>query len=207
MRRHAIAILAGTILLSAACDKAPEKEDAEAAEAGRAPGDYFTVRAGPVANAKLGALSGNFQLLKVAAANGIPSSGLGGACIVFAPADLGLAELAAKSCSSNQDCQGSSASAAYCDIKTRSCWARPASDPTGAKTCNRPVAMTPTTLNPVPATPVDAGSLGVRAGAKARVVACLNKGGPPWPTPRPPCGQIDSPDRIEVMGPVATVQP
>ena len=171
---------------------------------GAAPDDRYTVRAGPVASAKIDALSGSFQLLKSGAPDAIPSSGMGGACLVFAAADLGYAKMAAMQCQSNQQCYtGEGESAAYCDLDKK-CWARPGTDPLGAKTCNRPVAMSPAVLNPVPRQPVDAGALAVKAGTKVRVVACLNKGFPPFAS-GPPCGKKDSPDRIEVLGPLATV--
>jgi hypothetical protein len=179
--------------------------------------DHYTVRAGPVANAKISALAGTFQMLKVAAPNGIPSNGRGGACLVFAAADLGLSEMAGTSCTKNSDCEstqngndGKPASAYYCDGQTKSCWARPGSDLSGAETCNRPITMTAAALNPVPSTtagPADAGTLGVKPGAKVRVLACVQATGAIPGLTGTGCGSIDGTDRIEVMGPVATIKP
>lgn len=206
--RLTISAFCATALL-AACNNAPRGErDADQNAGGQSAAaeatDYFTVRPGTVSNARITALAGEFQMLKVAAANGIPSSGMGGACLVVAAVDMGLQN---RSCTTNQQCQDPGAAAAYCETKTNSCWVRPKADPRGDKTCNRPVTMTPTTLNPVPKQPVDATPLGVKPGAKVRVVACLNTGGPPFPNNRPPCSLVDSADRIEEFGPVATVKP
>jgi len=192
-------------LALAACGGNPPGADENASGNAVAAADYYTVRAGPVADARIDALSGTFQMLKVSAANGIPSNGRGGACLVFAAGDLpGLDQIANKRCETNAQCQDANASAAYCDAQTHSCWVRPKKDPSGSQTCNRPITMTPTTLNPVPANPVDASPLDVKPGAKVRVVACLNKlGASPQLTG---CGSIDGADRIEVFGPVATVK-
>jgi hypothetical protein len=224
MRQFTIGILCGAAFFAlTSCNKSPQGQASEPANAGGeaspAATDYFTVRAGPVANAKVTALSGTFQMLKVSAAQGIPSNGVGGACIVFAAADLGYPVMASRSCTTNLSCQtgengndGKPASAFYCHQATHTCWARPGSDPFGNATCNRPITMTPAVLNPVPpdppgAGPVDATKLGIKPGAKTRVVACLNKGQPPYPPPGPGCRQIDSNDRIEDFGPIATVKP
>ena len=204
MRSPFIHSLTFAALLLAGCGGNPPADNATGNEA--APEDRFTVRAGPVANAQIGALSGTFQMLKSGAPDAIPSSGMGGACLVFDPAALGYTRMAAMQCTTNKDCSDTGeGSAGYCD-PDRKCWARPKGDLDGGKTCNRPLQMTAATLNPVPKQPVDAASLDVKAGTKVRVVACLNKGGPPFPPPRPPCGLPVSDDRIELFGPVATVR-
>lgn len=170
------------------------------------PADRFTVRAGPVSNAQLASLEATFQMLKSGAPDAIPSSGTGGACLVFPAADLGYPRMAAKTCTTNQQCYtGEGERAAYC-ASDNTCWARPRLDIYGQFTCNRPITMTPATLNPVPKRPLDAGVLDVKAGARVRVVACLNKGSPPWPDNKAPCAYPDHADRIDVMGPVATVR-
>ena len=212
MRHIVIAALCGATILANGCSsekKAADNGPAANIEASaNAATDYYKVRAGPVPNAKLNALSATFQLLKVSEAEGIPSDGHGGACLIFAAADLGYSKMAATQCHTNLECNTHEGeSAAYCDTQTNSCWARPGSDPSGAKTCNRPIQMSPNVLNPVPVQPVDAGALGIKAGANVRVVACLNKGAGPYPGGDPPCKKIDSADRMEVMGVPAKIHP
>jgi hypothetical protein len=236
MRQFTIGILcSATFLAATACDKSPESQAPEAINAGgevaAAADEYFTVRAGPVANAKISALAGTFQMLRVAAANGIPSNGRGGACLVFPAPDLGFTEMAKAVCHSNADCSRAPPAGAtgadkgsyapdpsnpthrehrfgYCDVGSNVCWSRPIGPIADAALCNRPITMSPTVVNPVPADPpgpANAASLGITPGAKVRVVACINKlGANPGVTG---CGSIPGPDRIEVMGPVATVKP
>lgn len=200
MRQLAVGFLGSVSILGAIAWSAASHEQSQ---------QYFTVRAGPVPNARISALSGTFQMLKAGPGKGIPSSGVGGACLVFSAADLpDLSDIAAKKCSANHECQSEHASAGYCDGKAHSCWMRPKSDVSGSATCNRPIAMTAAVLNRVPAAhPANVGLLGVKPGARVRVVACLNKGAPPFPNKKAPCALIDSADRVEVMGPVATVHP
>ena len=169
--------------------------------------EYFTVRAGPVANAKISALSGDFQVLKVGPGNGIPSPQLGGACLIFDPGDLGLTELASRRCDANSQCQGGGASAGYCDGQTHSCWARPIGDPLGAGLCNKGKVFEAHVVNSAPVGPIDVAQYGVRPGAKARVVACLNKTGFVPGLNGTGCPSIDGPDRVEVLGPIAIVKP
>jgi hypothetical protein len=236
MRQLIIGFLCTAALLATTCNRNPAPDAVNAAgNAAGDSGDYFTVRAGPVANDKIAALSGNFQMLKVSAAHGIPSDGRGGACLIFPAADLGFTEMAKIVCHSNKHCspyapappdatgpdKGSYLPPSdpthrenrygYCEQSSNVCWSKPIAPAGGPPVeppfCNRPIQMAPNTLNPVPNTPVDAGLYGVKPGAKVRVVACLNKGTPPYPPPGAPCGQVDSADRIEVMGPVATVKP
>lgn len=110
----------------------------------------------------------------------------------------------------------------YCDTQNNQCWSKPlalpagpsAPPPTEPPVCNRPIKMTAGTVNAVPkkppptpgpgATPVDV-SEWVKIGAKTRVVACLNGGSPPWPGGKPPCAELVSANRIEVMGNSATL--
>lgn len=202
MRQLIAVALAGAVLLTTACNKSnPENGAANVIESKAAAQlDTYTVRPGPIPNAKLAALAGTFQLLKVSGPDAIPSDGHGGACLVV-PAN-------APTCSKNSDCPSSNGIAGYCDTeKTHTCWATPSGDPGGVKSCNRPILMYPNVLNPVPVQPVDAASIGIKVGDKVRVVACLNKGAPPYPGGVAPCKKIDSPDRIEVMGETATVKP
>ena len=202
--RATVTLCASLAILLAACSG--NREGDNAGGSGGAPEDRFTVRAGPVSNAQLASLEGTFQMLRSGAPDAIPSSGTGGACLVFAAADLGYPRMAAKQCTTNQQCYtGEGERAAYC-ASDNTCWARPRLDVYGQFTCNRPITMTPAALNPVPRQPVDAGVLEVKAGAKVRVVACLNKGAPPWPNNKAPCAHRDHAGRIEVLGPVATVR-
>jgi hypothetical protein len=229
MRQFTVGLLAGSILLSTACSKNPG-ENASSTEGARsaAAQDYFTVRAGPVANAKINALAGTFQMLKVGQGNGIPSDGKGGACLAFRAADLGFTEMAKAVCHSNSDCSheappGTTGDEAfsyapdpgnpahrenrygYCDQSSNQCWSKPIVNGGNEKVCNRPITMTPTTLNPVPKDPIDVTQLNVSSKGQVRVVACINKGTAPYPGGRPPCSKVVSPDRIEVMGPSANV--
>lgn len=215
MRRLAIGILCGTAFLASSCSQPSDNQTPEAANAGgevAAAAEYFTVRAGPVSNAKISALSGNFQILKVAAPNGIPSDRRGGACFVFGAADLGYAKMATKSCTKNADCYtGEGESAAYCHTETRTCWAKPSANDAANKLCNKGKIFPTNDLNPIPAdAPAGSGPIDVsewvKPGAKVRVVACVGKPWSPPPPPLPPCGRVDTPDRIEVMGPVATIK-
>ena len=221
MRQFCLGILCSAAFLATACNKssdnqAPADLNAGGEQGAAAADEYFTVRAGPVANAKISALAGNFQMLKVAAAIGIPSKGSGGACLTFAAADLGFAKMATTKCTTNTDCytrengnDGMPASAAYCDAPTRSCWAKPKSQGAANALCNKGKIFPASKLNPVPDPPDGSGQIDVskwvKPGAKVRVVACVQK--PYTGPPPPPCGQVESADRIEVLGPVATVKP
>lgn len=193
-------------LLLAACSGNPP-DAAENASGNQAAADeYFTVRAGAVTDALADSVSGNFQLQRTGAPRGIPSDGLGGACLVFAAADLGYPQMAAKQCQTNAQCSTPGESIyGYCD--GGSCWSRPKEDPTGSKTCNRPLAMTPGDLNPVPRQPVDAAALGVKPGAKVRVLACLNKRGfVPGPAPNGTGCAGTGVDALHDWGTIATVR-
>lgn len=196
-----------TLSLAACSGNAPDS--AQNASGNQAAGEeYFTVRAGAVTDARAVAVSGNFQVQRTGAPRGIPSDGLGGACLVFAAGDVGYQQLADKQCQSNLDCSIPGENVyGYCDSGTGSCWARPRNDLAGAKTCNRPLAMTPAVLNPVPRQPVDAGALGVRPGAKVRVLACLNKRGfVPGPAPAGTGCAGTGVDALHDWGTAATVR-
>lgn len=207
MRQLLFTSLSLATLLLAACGEGPGGDAAENAS-GNAAGvqQFFTVRAGAVNNARLDSLSGTFQLQRTGPPQGIPSDGLGGACLVFPAADLGYPQMAAKQCQANSDCSTPGENLiGYCN--EGSCWSRPKNDPTGSKTCNRPVAMTPGTLNPVPRQPVDAGALAVKAGAKVRVLACLNKRGfVPGPAPNGTGCAGTGADALHDWGTTATVR-
>lgn len=164
----------------------------------------YTVRAGPVANAQAGALAGTFQLLETGGPGSIPSTRVGGACLVFPAADLGFSQMAAKQCGKNSDCGTSENPVGYCDVDTKRCWSRPNQPNARPALCNVGITLNPAELNDVPAQPVDVAQFNVAPGAKVRVVACINKtGANPAQTG---CGSADGPDRIEVMGPIATIR-
>ena len=235
MRRFLIGIACSVAFLTSGCGGPPDEQSSPDVNAGgeraaAAAQDFFTVRPGPVDNAKLSALAGTFQMLKVSAANGIPSDGRGGACLVFLASELGFTKMAEKVCQSNGDCSVAPPPGAtgqekgsyapnpnnpshrenrygYCDQTSNKCWSRPIGLPADAALCNRPMQMSPAVLNPVPVRPADASVHGIKAGMKVRVVACLNKGSPPYPPPGPGCAQIDSNDRIEEFGPERTILP
>ena len=210
MRRIQFGLLCGAAILLAACSSKTDDSTNVGAESA-AEQDYFTVRAGPVSPGEIGSVGGNFQMLKVSAANGIPSDGVGGACLVFAAADLGFPQMAAKSCTKHEDCtigetgnDGMAASAAYCDGKTHSCWAKPKAANAGNALCNRPITMTPTVLNAVPKQPVDVRTFKVKPGAKVRVVACLNKSD--IDVTKTGCASTTPTDAVYDLGPVATLR-
>lgn len=222
-----IPLLVGSaaILAIAGCNKPPQNEAAETLNAtGKAvpaATAYYTVTADDITNAKLTAVSGTFQMLAATAATGIQSSGSGGACLVFTAKDLGFSTMDGKKCTSNTDCSNPPTSPAddpvsytppgadhpenrfgYCDTKNKQCWSKPIEG--NDAVCNRPLTMTAGTVNPVPkAGPIDV-SKWVKQGAKVRTVTCLNKGSPPFPG-KPPCAEVVSADRIEVMGKPATL--
>ena len=202
MRQSSSSLIVAVLLSAAACS-GPRSDQANENASGQAE-EYFTVRAGPIANAQVAAVDGTFQMLKVGAGNGIPSTGRGGACIVFDPADLGFAEMAGKQCTTNKSCDTNETSGfAYCDTRTAKCWVKLEGAP-GEALCNRPITMTATTINHVPKQPTPATDSKVKPGTKARVVACLNKTGANIPVDG--CGSVDGTERIEVMGPVATLR-
>ena len=208
MRRMIFGIVCIASLATAACNKPPEKaapEGANVAGEAAASDDLYTVNAGPVANANVGSLSGWFKMLK-APAQGIPSDRLGGACLVFAAADLGFTKMAAKSCTKNSDCYtGEGESAGYCDGKTHACWAKPSTFDAANALCDKGKVFPLNVQNPIPVTPIDA-SKWVKPGAKVRVTACINKKGfVPGPNGTG-CPTKDGTDRIEELGPIATVK-
>lgn len=202
MRRIASSLIVAALMTAAGCGGPPSDQANE--NAGGPTEEYYTVRAGPIADARIDAVDGTFQMLKVGAGNGIPSAGRGGACIAFDPADLGFTEMAAKQCTTNASCDTEETKGfAYCDTQTAKCWVKLEGAP-GEALCNRPITMTATTINHVPKQPTPASDPKVKPGTKARVVACLNKSGA---DPRVSgCGSVDGTDRIEVLGPVATLR-
>jgi hypothetical protein len=196
-----VLILLPAILL-AGCGGSAESDRNAQAQPDRE--QRYTIRAGPVPDARIGALSGTYQLLATADPSGIPSNRSGGACLVFPAADLDFPLMAAVQCSNNQSCTTTENPNGYCDVPARTCWSRPNRPDARGKLCNTGLILNPNDLNPVPAVAVDAASLGLRPGARVRVIACLNKlGADPVGTG---CRSKDGPDRIEVMGPVATLR-
>lgn len=180
--RAFVLFTAGAAMFLAGCS-GNRGDEADGNANGSAAGseEYYTIRAGTVTAAVASALSGNFQLQRTGAPRGVASNGNGGACLVFASADV-QPQMPAQ-CRTNAECKvpGQNVSG-YCDAgtggeETGTCWARPPGDLPGLKTCNRGVMTTQGALNPVPAQPVDVATLGVRPGAKVRVLACLNKQG------------------------------
>jgi hypothetical protein len=204
MRQILVGIFASAALLTTAgCSKNEPNNAAEnvTANLSAAAQDYFKILALPVKSTSAKALQGEFMIVPASATDGIPSVRVAGGCLIFNPADIGLSELAGRSCNTNAQCQGGGASAGYCDGQTHSCWARPAWDPAGAQLCNKGKVFAANVHNLAPAMPLDV-SANIKPGTRVRVDACLNK----TFTSSPPCKEIDSPDRIEVMGPVAKVQ-
>lgn len=201
MRPLLLPSLGFATLLLAGCSGDPNGDNASGNAA--APEDRFTVRAGPVANAQLDALSGTFQVLKSGSPDAIPSALIGGACLAFPAADLGFTQMAAKQCSKNSDCSTPGENEfGYCDTQAGTCWARPAGPAARAAFCDTGKVRTLNDINSVPVQPVDASQFRIRSGSKVRVVACLNKTG----ATRTGCASNDGPDRIEVLGPVATIR-
>jgi hypothetical protein len=243
MRQITIGILYSAAFLASSCNKHPEDQSPEAVnaagEVANAAQAYYTVQADEITDAKITALQGTFQMLNATAANGIPSTGGGGACLVFRAKDLGFTTMDGKKCSSNSDCtvlppptvtdptkpefysyvpdpanpSHKEARFGYCDKQNKQCWAKPITNNGGNAVCNRPIIMTPGTVNQVPKNPPAPGtgpidvSQWVNIGDKVRIVACLQKTGAvsgisPVGTG---CASSDGPDRIEVMGKPATL--
>jgi hypothetical protein len=207
MRHFLVGIACSVACLTATCGGPPQKHsepdlNAGSEEAVAGAEEYYTVRAGPVPNASVGSLSGTFQLHKASAQTGIASERKGGACLAFDAAGLGLDKMAAKTCNLNKDCQtDESYGWQYCDDKTHTCWAKPAG-PVNAKLCSKGL-LDVNAVNPVPPAPLNLAEFGItlKPGAKVRVIACLNKAGTSG------CAELDSADRIQVMGPEAPVKP
>ena len=201
MRQLSSSLIAAALVSAAGCGGPPDQANQNA---GGPAEDHFTVRAGPIADARVVAIDGTFQMLKVGPGNGIPSGGRGGACIVFDPVDLGFPEMAGKQCTTNKSCDTEETKGfAYCDTQTAKCWVKLEGAP-GEALCNRPITMAATTINHVPKQPTPANDPKVKPGTKARVVACLNKTGANISVNG--CGSIDGAERVEVMGPVATLR-
>lgn len=196
-------ILLPALVLAGCGDNSADRNVAGSAQGGGEP--RYTVRAGPVPNAQVAALSGTFQLLETGSPSGIPSTRVGGACLVFPAADLGFTQMAAKQCSKNSDCATTGENpVGYCDVAEHKCWSRPNQPTARPALCNVGGTLNPSDLNAVPKQPVDVAQFNIAPGAKVRVVACINKtGASPTGTG---CGSPDGPDRIEVMGPVATIR-
>lgn len=240
--RQLIGILCSTALLTAAaCSKNPEGQAPESVNAGSedaaAAESYYTVEAHDITNNTITAVQGTFAMVPATAANGIPSNGRGGACLVFRAKDLGFTTMDAKKCTKNSDCtvlpppeitdttkpeyysyspnpadpDHREARFGYCDTQNKQCWAKPITDNGGNAVCNRPLVMTPGTVNlvpnnPPPPPPPAVGPINVskwvKVGDKVRVVACIQK-----PNAKPGlspggtgCASSDGPDRIELMG-------
>ena len=235
MRQFIIGIVCSTAFLAAAsCNKSSENQVSEAVNAtgNEADGPYYSIQADDIADSTITAVKGTFHMENATAADGIPSTGSGGACLVFTAKDLGFTAMDAKKCTTNQDCYhdpedptatGADAykaysyvpagstqrenSYGYCDTKNKQCWSKPIEGNNAV--CNRPITMTAGTVNPVPKNPPGSVNVSkwVKQGAKVRVVACLNQTGfVPPPNAHPTgCPSINGPDRIEVMGKPATL--
>ena len=201
MRQICSSLIVAALLSAAGCGAPPDQANENA---GGPTEEFFTVRAGPIANARVDAIDGTFQMLKVGAGNGIPSLGRGGACIAFDPADLGFTEMAGKQCTNNAGCDTNETTGfAYCDTQTAKCWVK-LEGAKGEALCNKGIIMTAATINHVPKQPAPANDSKVKPGTKARVVACLNKTGANVLVNG--CGSVDGTERVEVMGPVATLR-
>lgn len=191
--RQFIGILCSTALLTAAaCSKAPEGQAPKSVSEGSANApaaeSYYTVEAHDILheNAKITAVQGTFAMVPATAANGIPSSGIGGACLVFTAKDLGFTAMAAQKCTTNHDCyhdpedpdaKGAEIykafsyvpesdpthrenSYGYCDTQNKQCWSKPIGGPGSAgepPVCNRAFQMTAGTVNGVPKSPAKPG--------------------------------------------------
>ena len=192
------------VLILVGCSGNPPTDENAAGSSQGATEARYTIRAGPVPNAQAGALAGTFQLLETGGPNGIPSARIGGACLAFPAADLGFPQMAAKQCAKNSECATSENPVGYCDVEQRTCWSRPNRPDARPALCNTGITLNPNDLNAVPAQPVNVAPFNIAPGAKVRVIACLNKAGA---NPRATgCASADGPDRIEVMGPIATIR-
>jgi hypothetical protein len=225
MRQFIIGILCSAAFLGGCSSNSNETAGTNASGETAAAEEYFTVRAGPVANASASAISGTFQMLKVAQANGIPSAGRGGACLAFRASDLGFTEMAKIQCQTDAQCSNPAPDGTtgpdagsyapdpanpthresrygYCGDGI--CWSKPIQPGADPAVCNRPITMTANVLNPVPKTPSDLRPYSIKRGAKVRVVACLNKAGID-PT-KTGCASVSGTDLVHDMGPVGTVR-
>ena len=191
-------------LMLAGCGGNPP-DDKPAGNAADATAARYTIRAGPVPNARLGALAGTFQILETGGPDSIPSSRLGGACLAFRAADLGFTQMAAKRCTKNSQCTTPGENEyGYCDVQTSQCWAKPTGPAANPALCQKGQVWSAVDLHPVPAQAVNAAQFSIKPGAQVRVVACLNKSG--INVSATGCASKDGPDRIEVLGPIATVR-
>lgn len=189
-----------------------------------------TIRAGEVTLTGQNQIRGSFtvttkQFLLSMGSVAIRSKGTGGACLV---ADLNRFSIPSIpptpgwKCSQNSDCQEGlpdkglpTAWAGYCDVDGgKKCWVRPS--PQSSQFCNishfhppppgkiwdgtneatkDPNHLLPFVHGPYQGKPID-----------WRVVACLNHEDPDPKEGKPGCAAVDSPMRMEVFGPITTVQ-
>lgn len=170
---------------------------------------HYTVVPGTVSGSRASGLSGTFQMEYAGiwpTATAIESDGRGGACIAFLASDVLAIGQAPNSCSKDEDCDSfaGKVDAYYCDREGAGrCWVKPLN--TSTQLCNRPVMLKDGEPAPVPK-PENVAPLPpnvLRNDASARIIACINKtGANPQITG---CGVSDGPDRVERMGPIATV--
>lgn len=199
MRRFIFCALAASTFLVTGCSN----KEADYAAGGQMLPHYLIVP-GPVTGSRAAGINATFRLVQAAAHNaqdGITSDQLGGACILFRAADLGYTQMAAKSCTTQEDC-ATGEGVPYCE--GGQCWARPdvganAPDPL----CRKSGDTTPVTHWPVnlPVEIADPGPIpapaNLRANAQARVLACLRGKGHSQL-----CG---APHTMYKWGPVSTI--
>lgn len=170
----------------------------------REPG--YVIQAGPVTGSYDAGIRGSFEIKSVkrnslAWAAAIPSDRIGGACLAFLSDDLGFSKMKNVQCNKNSECQiAGESEGAYCDVQTKKCWAKP---PNADALCDKGHQF-PEGVTTIPVATIKLSDFGLKRGSQARVVACLNRKGADPATEG--CRSADGTQRIEVMGPVYSVQ-
>ena len=172
--------LAAATLFAAGCDK--NNAENASANLGEKTLPHYMIVPGPVTGSRAAGINATFKLVQATVGNGGKESGitsdqLGGACILFRAADLGYTQMAAKSCTTQEDC-ATGEGVPYC--QGGQCWARPDVAPDKPDPlCRRSGDTNPPTPWPVdqPVKIADPGPIPAPANlhpnAQARVLACL----------------------------------
>lgn len=178
MRQFILCALAATTFLTTSCEKKNAENAAADLTAKTIP--HYMIVPGPVTGSRAAGINATFKLVQATVGNGGKDSGitsdqLGGACILFRAADLGYTKMAAKSCTTQADCD-TGEGAPYCD--GGQCWSRPFADPDPL--CRRSGDTNPPTPWPVGQDvkiaepgPIPVTSYNLPPNTQARVLACL----------------------------------
>jgi hypothetical protein len=170
-------VLAASAVLTTGCNKS----NAQNAPTSGKTIPHFMIVPGPVTGSRAAGINATFKLVQATVGQGgegITSDQLGGACILFRAADLGYTQMAAKSCTTQEDC-ATGEGLPYCE--GGQCWARPdpGPDATIDPLCRKSGDTTPATHWPInqPVQIADPGPIpapaNLRPNAQARLLACL----------------------------------